>query len=127
LLSRNIARYGLSFTTIMEVCSTIGVKGPQGQHVSPWLWHLYTLSNEQKVRMMLAVLSTPREQPAFTERGQPMDTPQGPMLKTPDGRIIGACGRGWGIMKPDDAEAFRKKWNIDQPVVRNTATVGAAK
>jgi hypothetical protein len=118
LLSRNIARYGLAFKTIAQLNAEKGMHGPNGQNVSPWLWHLYTLPNDVKIRMMLAVLSTPREQPAFPERGQPMDTPQGPMLKTPDGRVIGACGRGWGLMSPQHADDFRKKWNIDQPVAR---------
>jgi hypothetical protein len=111
LLSRNIARFGLAFTTIMEVCGNLGVKGPQGQFVSPWLWHLYTISNEDKVRRMLAVLSTPREQPAFEFAGQIMDSPAGPVCKTADGRVHQPCGRGWGLMQRDQADEFRKKWS----------------
>ena len=126
LISRNIARFGLSFTTIMDVCATVGVKGPQGQHVSPWMWHLYTLSNDVKIRMMLAVLSTQRETPAFAEKGQIMDSPQGLICKTPDGRIIQPCGRGWGLMKPEQADEFRLKWGIGQPALRPVA-VGARK
>jgi hypothetical protein len=112
LLSRNISRFGLKFTTVSDICSNLGVRGPNGAKISPWLWHLYTLSNEAKVKKMLAVMSTAREQPAFEEKVQIGDSPQGPVGKTADGRVISPCGRGWGLMGVDQANAFRKEWNI---------------
>lgn len=113
LLSRNIARFGLRFATVSDVCGKLGIRGPQGQGISPWLWHLYSLSNEEKIRMMLGVLSTEREQPAFAERGgQPGDAGGTAVMKMPDGRIIRPCGRGWGIMPREEADAFRAEWKI---------------
>jgi hypothetical protein len=112
LLSRNIARFGLKFKTIMDVCGDIGVRGPQGQLVSPWLWHIYQTPNDVKLRRMLAVMSTQREHPAFEERVQVQESPNGPVGKTSDGRMIGPCGRGWGIMSKDQADEFRAKWSV---------------
>jgi hypothetical protein len=113
LLSRNIARFGLKFRTISEVCSDLNVRGPNGQLISPWLFHLYTLSNEDKLKKMLGVMSTQRDHPAFEERGgQIGDSPGGPVMKMPDGRIIPNCGRGWGLMSTEQADEFRKKWNV---------------
>lgn len=48
-LSRNIAKYGLKFTTVMDVCKGLGFEGG-------FLWHQYTLPNEQKVVEMKKVL-----------------------------------------------------------------------
>lgn len=113
LLSRNIARFGLGFKTISEVCWDLGVRGPNGTQISPWLWHLYTIPNDVKVKRMLGVLSTEREHPAFEERGgKVMDSPAGPVMQMPDGRVIQNCGRGWGLMSKDQADEFRKKHNI---------------
>ena len=112
LLSRNIARFGLKFTTVAEVCGSLGMTGPNNQGVSPWFWHMYTLSNEEKVRNMLAVLSTQRDHPAFAERGELVQGPNGPLTRTPDGRMLQPCGRGWGIMTLDQANEFRQKWQV---------------
>lgn len=112
LLSRNIARFGLKFTTVADICGTLGMRGAQGQKVSPWLWHIYQTPNDIKVKRMLAVLSTQREQPAFEEKGQVGDAGGRPVCKTADGRIIEACGRGWGLMSVEKANEFRHKWGI---------------
>ena len=112
LLSRNIARYGLKFRTIIDICEELGIKGPNGQGISFALWHKYTMTEEQKLREMVAVLSTPQQQPAFAEQGEVMNSPQGPVMKTRDGRIIAPAGIGWGFMSPQQAEEFRTKWNL---------------
>jgi hypothetical protein len=49
-LSRNIARYGLKFKTFQSLLPEIGQ--PQGQY----LWHQYTIPNEQKIIEMHKVL-----------------------------------------------------------------------
>jgi len=120
-LSRNIARFGLKFDTISEICGRLGWKQPDGRGVSPFLWHKYSMSADQKVREMLGVLCTPQNQPAFpmTVQGDIITGPQGPLLKTnrasiygPPGVIVGPVGVGWGLMDPDDGRAFAKKWNL---------------
>jgi hypothetical protein len=50
LLSRNIARFGLHFTTIMELLEKSTLKG------SAFFWHTYTDTIEKKVQAMLRVL-----------------------------------------------------------------------
>lgn len=113
LLSRNIARFGLAFKTVSEVCWDLGVRADGDRRVSPWLWHLYNIPNDLKVKRMLAVMSTEREQPAFEERGGQLEnSPVGPVMKMPDGRIIQNCGRGWGLMSREQADQYRKKWGI---------------
>lgn len=120
-LSRNIARFGLKFDTISEICGRLGWKQPDGRGVSPFLWHKYSMSADQKVREMLGVLCTPQNQPAFpmTVQGDIITGPQGPLLKTnrasiygPPGVIVGPVGVGWGLMDPDDGRAFAKKWSL---------------
>lgn len=112
-LSRNIARFGLKFTTVTDICAGLGWRNPQGGGISPFLWHKYTLSTQQKVKEMLAVLSTPSGQPAFAEQGDAIRAGDGsPVVKTADGRIVGPCGGGWGLMDPQEAAEFRQKWNI---------------
>jgi hypothetical protein len=110
-LSRNIARYGLKTTTIMEIYQKLGI--PIGL-----LWHKYTVSNEQKVQEMLAVLSTPNGRPAFPAseqelaEGQIGNDGQRPVLRTKDGTLISACGIGWGIMTQEEVAAYRKQWGV---------------
>lgn len=111
-LSRNIARYGLKFTTVTDICAGLGWKGPDGRGTSPYLWHKYTISNEQKVREILAILSTPNGQLAFAEPGEVVNSNSGPMMKTADGRFLPPAGVGWGVVSSDDAAAFRQKWGI---------------
>ncbi len=112
LLSRNIARFGLKFTTVVDICAGLGFRQPNGNGVSPYLWHQYTISEDQKLRSMLAVLSTPQHTPAFAEAGEILNTPNGPVVKTPDGRILQPCGLGWGLMSQSEAQDFRKKWGV---------------
>lgn len=107
LLSRNIARFGLHFTTLMELCGALGMP-PHNPH----FWHKYTMSEDDKLREMVAILSTPQGQPAFAENGEFVNHPAGPMLKTPDGRVIKACGVGWQLLARDEAAAFREKWSV---------------
>ncbi len=48
-LSRNIARYGLKFVTMAEICGRFGF-------ANGYLWHLYQISNEEKVKRMKVCL-----------------------------------------------------------------------
>lgn len=105
LLSRNIARFGLKFTTIGDICKRL--------ELPPiWLWHKYTISEAQKVREMLAVLSTPQHTPAFAEQGEIINGPAGPLMRTGDGRVIQPCGNGWGLMTSEQAQEYRQKWGL---------------
>jgi hypothetical protein len=98
VLSRNIARYGLKATTLSEICGKLGFRRPDGTGGNPFMWHQYDISNEQKVRQMKAVLSTPNGQPAFADEGELIHDGFGnPVMRTKDGRIVGACGLGWGL------------------------------
>lgn len=98
VLSRNIARYGLKATTLGEICGGLGWKNPNGVGANGFVWHKYTISNEQKVREMQAVLRTPNGQPAFAEEGEIVHDGFGnPVVRTKDGRIVAACGTGWGL------------------------------
>jgi hypothetical protein len=49
VLSRNIARYGLKFTTVQEILAGLG-------RTHGYLWHVYTVSREQKLIEMRAAL-----------------------------------------------------------------------
>lgn len=84
-LSRNIARFGLKIQTVMDLCGQLGWRGPGGLPVSPFLFHKYTISNEQKAREMLAILSTPNGQ-------------------------MGPVGMGWGLLTPEGVAEYLKKW-----------------
>lgn len=107
-LSRNIARYGLKTTTIAALI--------ERYRVLPYLWHKYTISNEQKVAEMLAILSTKERQPAFAERGTPLPGGPGllPALKTEDNRIVEAAGLGWGLMDSKDLLQYREEWGLSR-------------
>jgi hypothetical protein len=48
LTSRNIARYGLKFTALMDVCVRLKVPGH--------FWHQYTMEPDKKVVMMQGML-----------------------------------------------------------------------
>lgn len=48
--SRNIAQFGLRFTTIIEMCKNFGWQG------SPYLWHQYTMGVEEKVLKIKSIL-----------------------------------------------------------------------
>jgi len=52
VLSRNIAKHGLKFTTFIDILSDLGCKNPG------FLWHLYTIPIEEKVVKMRQVLKT---------------------------------------------------------------------
>ena len=88
-LSRNIARFGLKVQTITDVCGQFGWRGQQGQGTSPFLYHAYTISNEQKARDMLALLTTPCSQ-------------------------AGPNGPGWGLMTQAAAAEYRQKFGLSQ-------------
>jgi hypothetical protein len=49
VLSRNIAKYGLHFTTVLKVMSVYSIPGD-------YLWHQYTISMDEKVKQMYEVL-----------------------------------------------------------------------
>lgn len=120
-LSRNIARFGLKFTTITDICAGLGWKGPDGRGHSAFLWHVYTKTTEQKIHDMLGVLSTPQNTPAFPFGipGELVQGPQGPMLKTskqsvygPAGKLLGPCGAGWALVEPSYAADCLKRWGM---------------
>lgn len=50
LMSRNVARYGLKFTTLIDLMPKIGLPD------SNFLWHTYQLSYDEKLRRMQEVL-----------------------------------------------------------------------
>lgn len=95
-LSRNIARFGLKTTTINDICGKLGWRDQGGRGVSPFLWHLYTLPEKEKLARMLAVLSTPKEM----------------LIPNPQNPQAPPLGVGWGLMDPDTATALRKKWGL---------------
>lgn len=95
-LSRNIARYGLRATTLVEICAGLGYRDPTGKGFNPWLWHKYTMATADKLREMLMVLSTPN--------GHLIPDPRNPQAPP--------IGVGWGIMDGDWARAHAKKWGL---------------
>lgn len=100
-LSRNIARFGLKATTIVDICAKIGYKTPDGRGNNPFLWHLYTITEEEKLSRMLAVLSTPQ--------GFAIPHPQNPEMKQGGHPPVGV---GWGLMDPAAANHLRKAWGV---------------
>lgn len=93
-LSRNIARFGLKVTTLIDVCGALKWKQPDGRGFNPFLHHLYTLTEEQKLNRMLNVLSTPIGMAVMDpQTKQPMDP-------------------GWGLMDPAYATKLRMEWGI---------------
>ena len=84
-LSRNIARFGLKVETVASICAKLGWRGPGGQAISPFLFHKYTISDEQKMEEMLVLLSTPIGQPS-------------------------PVGAGWGVLTPEAANRHREEW-----------------
>lgn len=95
-LSRNIARFGLKFETVVDICGRLAWQQPNGKGYSPFLWHKYSTPSDSKVREMLLVLSTPNSHVI----PNPLN-PQAPPI-----------GVGWGLMDPDAAKDFRKRWNL---------------
>lgn len=93
-LSRNIARFGLKATTMVEVCAGLGFKDPNGNGYNPFLWHIYTHTEEEKLSRMLGVLSTPVRQ------------------IIPDPRTQQPMDMGWGLMKPERAQQLREEWQL---------------
>jgi hypothetical protein len=55
VLSRNIARYGLKYTTLIEVYKQVFKSDLK---YNPWLWHEYNISQEQKLADIKAALVT---------------------------------------------------------------------
>ena len=121
-LSRNIARFGLKFDTITDICGRLGYKNPDGRAFNPYLWHKYTMGTDQKVLEMLGILATPNGQPAFPigVKGEIITVGNGiPVLKTsiptlygPEGSMIGSIGQGWGQMSREDVMDFCRRWNM---------------
>jgi hypothetical protein len=50
VVSRNIAKFGLKFTTINQIVKDIGDAGN-------YLWHQYLLSSEDKIMQMKEILN----------------------------------------------------------------------
>ncbi len=83
VLSRNVARFGLKHDTNLDLCARMGWRNPQnGQGVNQYLFHLYAITEQEKINRMLQHLSTPAEQ------------------------------GGWGLMTADDVLQFRGQWNL---------------
>ncbi len=51
-LSRNIARFGLKYTTLRKILQELGYQNPL------FLWHMYNVSDEAKLEMMKGILRT---------------------------------------------------------------------
>lgn len=81
-LSRNIAKFGLHFTTITEICGKLGWKTNTGDPVSPFLFHLYSIPGHEKLEKLLAVLGNQQS--------------------------VG----GWGLMTGDQVAEFKQKWGV---------------
>lgn len=88
-LSRNIARFGLKHDTLIDICGRMGMRNQFGQGVNPFLWHQYSCSEKDKLDRMLALLSTPTNQPVDVGGGRPM--------------------QGWHLMSPQDVNDFRSR------------------
>jgi hypothetical protein len=102
-LSRNIARFGLKVQTVIELCGRLGWSGPQGQAANPFLFHKYNIPNEEKVRQMLAILSSPGGRP------------------TP-------FGFGWGLLTQEGVAEYMRRFgrrSVDQ-APEAVAAAGAA-
>ena len=104
-LSRNVARYGLKTDTITDICGRLGWKTPDGKGFSPFLFHMYTISAEEKIKRMLAQLTTPNQVAYF----QQQDGSFGPR---PVAQGQPPAGVGWGLMSAENGAEFRKKWGI---------------
>ncbi len=110
-LSRNIARFGLHYTTIEEIFRNLGLINPAtGKGANPYLWHIYACPIETKLKRMLAVLSGPLRTQVFEE---PVQIMQGNVVvgKTQDGRFIEPCGLGWSLMTAKQADVFRAMYD----------------
>ena len=94
LLARNIARFGLKYKTVTEICAEIGWKTPDGRGFNPALWHIYALPREEKIRRMLSVM--------YTEHQRIIPDPENPN-KPP-------VGSGWGLMSHDQAADYVERW-----------------
>lgn len=95
-MSCNIARHGLKYTTLNELCGKLGWKQPRtfedakgtihvwgdAQDISPFFLHLYNCDKDTKIKAMLDILTRP------TKAG------------------------GWALMKQEEAQAFLLKWGI---------------
>lgn len=94
-LSRNIARFGLKATTLVDVCGNLGFRDPGGKGFNPFLWHIYTEPEEMKLSRMLDVLASPNRAiiPDPRNPQQPRDV-------------------GWGLMDPAVANKMREEWKL---------------
>lgn len=109
-LSRNIARFSLKATTVMDICGTLGWRGADGRGQSIHLFHLYTLTEKEKIRRMLGVLATPNGQPIVNNVQAQQLISQG---MPPDAAAQRSVeGVGWGLMDPAHAGELAKKWGI---------------
>jgi hypothetical protein len=115
-VSRNIARFGLKFTTFIDLCGEkLNIRGTDGRSFCPFLWHIYTESTDSKLRKMLGLLATPKDRPAFpvlSERGEMAIENGFPVLRLSGGRTVPNLGNGWGLMSPEDAMSFRERWRL---------------
>lgn len=95
-LSRNIAKYGLKFTTVADICGAVGFKGSDGHNMSPFLTHLYNISEEEKLSRLLSILTAPV--------GSVVKDPREPQI---------ALGFGLGLMEKEMADTLRSKWGLN--------------
>lgn len=88
-LSRNIGRFGLKHDTLMEMCGRMGIRDQAGRGMNPFLFHLYSMTEQEKLDRMLALLSTPQNQQADIGGPRPWS--------------------GWQLMSAEDVAEFRKR------------------
>ena len=93
-LSRNIARFGLKATTLIDICKGIGMVQPDGRGYNPYLWHIYTHTEEEKLQRMLNVLSAPNR------------------AIIPDPQTKQPLDMGWGLMDEKMANQLRETWQL---------------
>ena len=94
-LSRNIARFGLKHDTLIDICGKLGWRTQEGRPHNPFLWHMYSVTNEEKLFRMVNLLSTPQDQAVFDFKYR--DRP---------------VGNGWGLMSQRQAQEFKEKWGL---------------
>ncbi len=124
-LSRNIARFGLKFTTILEMMAQFGFRNLQDRRpFNNFLYHLYNISNEEKRRRMIVLLSTPKDEPALDrDKMRWLRAKAVAALPEPDRgnhNIINQLtqesaqkaivGGGWGLWGPVELKRHLEEW-----------------
>ena len=124
-LSRNIARFGLKFTTLTEIMETVGFRALNERcPFNPFFYHIYNISNAEKARRMLILLSTNKREPAIDrdklrwlrakaiEALPEADRTNSQLLGqiTQDAANKSIVGVGWGLWGPKLLKQYLDRW-----------------